>query len=72
MTLVQWLYTLSEAWSGVNWADLMAAQDATLGQSIEVCVSFFLFFFGPTLVLPRGENVIKKKENGSEPTIMPS
>jgi len=22
------LYTLSEAWSGVNWADLMAAQGA--------------------------------------------
>jgi len=22
---VTWLYTLSEAWSGVNWADLMAA-----------------------------------------------
>jgi len=22
------LYTLSEAWSGVNWADLMAAQAA--------------------------------------------
>jgi len=22
----KWKYTLSEAWSGVNWADLMAAQ----------------------------------------------
>jgi len=22
------IYTLSEAWSGVNWADLIAAQDA--------------------------------------------
>jgi len=32
LTLVQLLiarhYTLSEAWSGVNWADLMAAQGA--------------------------------------------
>jgi len=29
--MVYWsCYTLSEAWSGVNWADLMAAQ-ATLG-----------------------------------------
>jgi len=28
MHLRKLLYTLSEAWSGVNWADLMAAQGA--------------------------------------------
>jgi len=28
MTTYEYNYTLSEAWSGVNWADLMAAQGA--------------------------------------------
>jgi len=28
------VYTLSEAWSGVNWADLMAAQGAFLSNKV--------------------------------------
>jgi len=46
MLKIKQVYTLSEAWSGVNWADLMAPQGAfgtdsihsapSLGQSIVI------------------------------------
>jgi len=40
--VTQCIYTLSEAWSGVNWADLMAAQGA-----------FGTDFYGRSILLPK-------------------